>query len=106
MENPYFEYPNASSIILKWSPPYLWPAQAIDYYNISVFESYNNVLRDRVDTTFSEAVVSWQPAEKIKETQTCTPLTFVITAVSSDSDLVPVSITGGYLTSMYHINSS
>lgn len=59
VSNPSLTLQESTSLLLEWSPPFLWPGQQIDYFNVSLANrSDDNVTHHRVDATFSDEVVS------------------------------------------------
>ena len=62
MQNPFIMNPSASSILLKWSPPFLWPGCSIHHYNISIDWSGERTKFYYVNFTYSDAVVSFSKA--------------------------------------------
>ena len=112
--NPSIENPTASTFLLKWSPPYLWPGRSIDHYKIAVSKTdgSGNILRNMrnfvINATFSDTIVTFaidvnQSAGARHELQLRSVFLFGISAVSYDSvnndisELVPFFIVGGYL---------
>ena len=110
--NPFIENPTASTILLKWSPPYLWPGLSIDYYRITVSETAKNGVRNTrnfaVNATFSDTIVTFvmdanQTAGVYLKLHLCNEFLFGISAVSYDyvnnekSEMAPFFIVGGYL---------
>lgn len=84
--NPSITNPDGMTILLVWSPPFLWHGSSIEYFNISVTNSIgNSTIYYRVNTSFSDAVVSFEVvANESQKIQICEELKFVISAVSSD----------------------
>ena len=75
---------NKTHATITWSPPFLWPGQAIQLYNIS-FASHVNSERINesyylMNNTFSNSIVSYT-----KQLLTCTEVTFDILAISLSS---------------------
>ena len=76
---------NASYINLTWSPPFLWPGQAILYFNVSVTnESDGSVTYHQINSNFNDSVVSFKK-EIQEEPLMCTEFTFNISAISAYS---------------------
>jgi hypothetical protein len=86
--NPSLSNINATFILLKWSPPFLWPSgSSIAYYNISVTNVNGESDFYRVNTTFSDAVVSFSlVSNQSQSIEFCDPLTFVITPITDSED--------------------
>ena len=74
---------NNTHVAVHWSPPFLWPGRVIEYYNVSlVLESDGSVYSERVNSTFSDPLVSYtQPISS--ESFFCASFTFYITAINS-----------------------
>ena len=74
---------NNGYVEVQWSPPFLWPGRAIEYYNVSlVLESDGSVYSERINSTFSDPLVSYtQPVSS--ESLSCASFTFYITAINS-----------------------
>lgn len=57
--NPSIEK-NSTHLSLFWSPPFLWPGQRIDYYNISfINKSDSSIAYYTVNSTFRDRVVKF-----------------------------------------------
>jgi hypothetical protein len=91
--NPVLEK-NTTHVTVHWSPPFLWPGQPIEYYNVSLMlESDGSVYSQRVNSTFSDPLVSYTE-QMSGESLFCTSFTFYITAVnSSGSSLQTFNVT-------------
>ena len=99
--NPLLEAKSATRLVVKWSPPFLWPGHSIEYYNISVTNPSNvNTTYHRVNTTYSDALVSFPFSSQVN--QNCMEFLFVISAVKkqsdSEEDLEDISVVGGFPT--------
>ena len=74
---------NTTHVTVSWSPPFLWPGQPIEYYSVSLdLESKGSVFSQRVNSTFSDRIVSYtlpMPAESLS----CSSFIFYITAANS-----------------------
>ena len=100
--NPFVKNLNASSVLLQWSPPFLWLAQAIDYYEIIISSKVGEILYHRVNATYSEAVVSFIATadSSTDPILSCNDLYFSLSAVCSDQTKLPsFTVTGGYIPS-------
>ena len=74
---------NNTHVGVRWSPPFLWPGQAIEYYNVSLMiEKDGSVYSQRVNSTFSDPLVSYIQ-QMSGERLSCTSFTFYITAINS-----------------------
>ena len=111
--NPSIENPTASTILLEWSPPYLWPGHSIDYYKITVIETDESGIQNTRNfivnsTSFSDTTVTFvmdanRTTGAYHELQLCNEFLFGISAVTYDymnyikSELAPFFVVGGYL---------
>lgn len=104
LQNPTISNLNSSSVLLKWSPPFLWPGHLINHYNISVSNTTgSDKMFYRVNSTLHDAIVSFlKTSDSPAENFHCNGMIFEITAVSeSGSNLESFVVTGGYLPSQY-----
>ena len=75
-----------TSIILEWSPPYLWTGHHIQYYNISITNATDGkVTYDRINATFSNSVVTHNISH---QDQKCTEFVFGISAVTTAGEIL------------------
>ena len=85
--NPSIEK-NSTHLSLLWSPPFLWPGQRIQYYNISLVNKTDGIVAYyRVNSTFSDQLVTFVYQN---EKCTSTEIEFRISAVGVSGLLVPV----------------
>ena len=107
MQNPFIMNPNVSSILLKWSPPFLWPGHSIDHYNISIDWSDEKTKFYYVNASFSDAVVSFlKVSDSPTEIWSCNEMLFGITAVTDNgTELSLFTVVGGYLPSTCTIHT-
>ena len=100
--NPSAENLNATSILLKWSPPFLWPGYSIEFYNISVMNSgliTNNFL---LNATFDDALVPFTIFAEDSNIESCHVLEILLSAVTSDAQhLTTFHINGSFIPSVY-----
>ena len=98
--NPILEQPNATSLHLMWSPPFLWPGYLIKSYNITVWSnSDDNINSYQVNSTsFSNAVVIFPFSP---QHQHCTNFTFGITPMHHQLVNQTYYVIGGYLSGEY-----
>ena len=84
---------NTTHVTVTWSPPFLWPGRAIDYYMVSfVNHSDGSINSQMVNSTFSDHVVSYtqqMPSERLS----CTGFSFCISAADSSGSLQTFNIT-------------
>ena len=79
---------NTTHVIVSWSPPFLWPGRAIEYYTVSfMLESDGSIYSQRVNSTFSDHVVSYTQ-QMSGESLSCTSFTFYITAADSSGSIL------------------
>ena len=106
--NPLLENHNSSSVTLNWSPPFLWRGELIDYYIVSVLNESGNCVEQRVNTTFSDVIVSFTSTSENANILSCEKLTFTIEAVrrplteatsGPKPNLTVYTVFGGYLPS-------
>ena len=90
----------SSSFLLKYSPPFLWPGHRIKYYMVLVRDTGNDVvLDDRINTNFSDVIVTFTHILDYDQRQACSKLTVQITALcagGSDVLLEPFNVTLTY----------
>ena len=87
--NPCVEQSNVTILVVKWSPPFLWPGYAIGSYNISIINNTDRSVTVYFTTpsNFNNSIESF-PFEIIAPSYAqCTKLTFEITP-SNAPDLV------------------
>ena len=90
---------NLTTMLLQWSPPFLWPGHHIKYFRISVTnkENVNVILHDRVNATYSDPVVSFTWSIDEHQGQECTEFVFGISAVDDrDRELQNFNVIRGY----------
>ena len=98
--NPSITNPNASSVLLKFSPPFLWSGYSIDHYNVSVMNNSGHSTHYRINTTFNDPVVSFILVADQPIIQTCNELKLSVTPIGSDQvKLKPFTAVGGYIPS-------
>ena len=100
--------PNKSSILLKWSPPFLWPGSVIDHYLIStVGAAESDKMFYRVNATFRDAIVLFlKMSDHPTEILHCSEILFDISAVTdhdNGTELASFAVVGGYLPSIIFI---
>ena len=70
--------------MVKWSPPFLWPGQHIDHFQVRVHNlTDGSIMLDRVNTTFKDDLVSYVKHLTRQQIQMCTELLFSITAIDT-----------------------
>ena len=100
MQNPFIMKPNASSILLKWSPPFLWPGRSIHHYNVSIDRPSRKMMFYYVNATFSDAVVTFlKVSDNPTEIWRCYEIK--ISAIADNgTELSTFTVVGVYLPSM------
>ena len=103
--NPSVEITNPNSLIIKWSPPFLWPGHRIKYFNITVINMSDGsvIAYYRVNTTFSDQVVTLSLSTDDIDGLNCTEFEFRISAISNMT-LQLFTIAGGYPSCKYREN--
>lgn len=75
-----------TSIILEWSPPYLWTGYRISYYNISTTNTTDGAVTYYViNATFNDPIVTHHIS---RQDQECTEFIFGISAVSTAGEVL------------------
>ena len=95
--------PNSSSILVKWSPPFLWPGHSINHYIISIGGTGESRSIHYVNATFDDAVVTFLEVSDNSEIWNCNELQIAISAITDNSDsteLPTFTVIGGYLPGM------
>ena len=84
--------------MVKWSPPFLWPGQHIKYFDIAVKNLTDGSIElDRVNTAFSDTIVSYTKRLSQQQVQMCTELLLGITAIDSNNrSLHTINVIGRY----------
>ena len=108
--NPSILNPNATSILVKWSPPFLWPGYAIAFYNVSVTNTKGHTDSYHLNTSFSDVVVSFSLIANQSQTiESCDRLRFEVAPITTDDSIMAIQslvITGGFIPSTQSIDSS
>ena len=74
-----------SYLNLTWSPPFLWPGNAIQYFNVSITnKSDGSVTYHQINSSFSDRVVSFTKDIQ-EESLMCFEITVNISAISAYS---------------------
>ena len=89
-ESPIFPNPSISTqsdctLLLQWSPPFLWPGHRIKHYDITVANMSNDssIDLDMLNATFNDAIVSYiYPIHYIQSQKCHTQLLFGVTATN------------------------
>ena len=82
--NPRFES-DTSNLNLSWSPSFLWPGHAIQYFNVTYTnKSDGSVTYHQINSTFDDKVVSFTRNIQ-EEPLMCTEIVMTISAISAYS---------------------
>ena len=95
--NPSIHLDNLTpSFVVKWSPPFVWPGQHINHFQVRVHNlTDGGIVADRINTTFKDVLVTYVNHLTQHQLQMCTELLFCITAIDdSDGILKTINITG------------
>lgn len=84
--NPNVAAQSPSSLLLQWSPPFLWPGYHIDYFNVSTINNTDGstISNEIINTTFNKVTVELVKTIDDRQPQECIEFVFVI---SSYNDL-------------------
>ena len=97
--NPLVIIENLTSILLEWSPPFLWPGQVIKYYAIFVTNKSDDSLikQERVTSSFDDVIVTLKVIIDEDQKQECNEVIIEISAVNnSDNQLQTFNRAVGY----------
>ena len=81
MFNPYIEA-QPSALVLKWSPPYLWPGHRVAYYTIKTKHFSDTTMFDWINATYSDNLVAISKQINDRE---CGEIVFEISAISNNN---------------------
>ena len=102
--NPSIGNPSASSVLLQWVPPYLWPGQVIDYYTVSVTGEDGIRTVHHMNATYNDTLVLFTEtvADNTQQVQNCSKMIFTLSAVKTYEDglctnLASFTIEGGFV---------
>ena len=103
--------PNKSSVLLKWSPPFLWPGSVIGHYLIkfsTVGATESDKMIYRINATFRDAIISFlKTSDHPTEILHCSEILFDISAITdhdNGTELASFTVVGGYLPSTIVVN--
>ena len=89
--------------MVKWSPPFLWPGQHIDHFQVRVRNlTDGSAMLDRVNATYKDNLVSYIKHITRQQVQMCTELLFLITAIDTNDrplSFKTIKITGKSISS-------
>ena len=101
--NPSVIIKNSTTFLVEWSPPFLWPGQAIEYYTISVSDEDNGLLiaQKKVNSAYNDVIVSLDVSIDEHQRQECNPYKFTLSAMNSLNELLQTfNITRGFPSGM------
>lgn len=97
MSNPLLTLHESTLLLLEWSPPFLWPGQQTDYFNVSLTNrSDDSITYHNVNATFSDAAVSLTIDFGSQGASLCSELILEISAVFGLASLPTYSISVQY----------
>ena len=74
---------NSTHVLLTWSPPFLWPGHAIQYYNVSFMNKTDGSVTYRtVHSAYSDGTVMYS-RQIPTEILSCTQVTFGVSAMNA-----------------------
>jgi hypothetical protein len=85
----------ATSVLLKWCPPFLWAGHRIKYYTVATTNiTDGTVTVDNINATFNDYVVT---LEKSRQNENCAEFSFTLSAVNIENEnLETYTVTKGY----------
>ena len=105
MPNPNVDILSPTSLLLKWSPPFLWPGHHIDYFIVSTINKTDEhlIMNDTVNATMTLNDVIFTLNKSLLNdehvhVQDCNEFTFSISAYSDYYGMLPqtFNVTGGF----------
>ena len=98
--NPVVVIQSPTSLVLKWSPPFLWPGYHIDYFVISTINTTDDhiITIDRINTTSNDVILTLNKSLNGKQVQECNEFLFSISAFNEYHGMYPeiFNVTRGY----------
>jgi hypothetical protein len=98
--NPNIIIQSPTSLLLKWSPPFLWLGYHIDYFVVSTINKTDNhlVTVDRINASFNDAILTLNKSLNDEYVEDCNEFTFSISAFSDIYGVHPqvFNVTGGF----------
>ena len=84
--NPVVIIQSPTSLLLKWSPPFLWPGYHIDYFVVSTKNKTDDHLITadtvRINASFNDMILALNKSFNDEYVQDCNEFTFSISAFS------------------------
>lgn len=80
---------NATDLLtLSWSPPFLWPGERILHYNVLFTTERECIVAEhRVNSNYSDQVVSFTRRINYNESPMCSEIKFYIFAIGIDTSV-------------------
>jgi hypothetical protein len=98
--NPAVIIQSPTSLLLKWSPPFLWPGYHIDYFVVSTINKTDDhlITVDRINASFNDVILTLNKSLNDEHVEDCNEFTFSITAFSDNYGVHPqtFNVTGGF----------
>ena len=93
--NPNVAAQSPSSLLLQWSPPFLWPGYHIDYFKVSTIDrtDCSIISNDIINTTFNEMTVALMKTIDERQPQECNEFLFVISSYNEFHGVHPQTFT-------------
>ena len=98
--NPVVIIQSPISLLLKWSPPFLWPGYNIDYFVVSIINKTGDhlIAVNRINATFNDVISTLSKRLSDEHAKDCNEFTFSISAFSDYHGAHPqiFNVTGGF----------
>ena len=98
--NPSVTIENSTTMLVEWSPPFLWPGQAIEYYTVSVSDENNGLLiaQKKVNSAYDDVIVSLEVSIDEHQRQECNLYILTLSAMNISNELLQTfNTTKGFL---------
>ena len=100
MPNPVVVIQSPTSLVLKWSPPFLWPGYHSDYFVVSTINKTDDhlITVDRLNATVNDVVLTLNKSLNDEHVQDCNEFLFSLSAFNDIYGMHPqtFNVTGGY----------
>ena len=82
--NPVVIIQSLTALLLKWSPPFLWPGYHIDYFVVSTINKTGDhlITVDRINASFDDIILVLSKSLNDEHVQDCNEFTFSVNAFS------------------------
>ena len=108
--NPVVIIQTPTSLLLKWSPPFLWPGYHIDYFVVSTINKTNDhlIAVNRINATFNDVILTLSKSLSDEHENNCNKFMFSISAFSDYYGVHPqiFNIIGGFSSGEKKLNLS